>query len=414
CNIDVSVGIDISRRMKSISALHEKQKLQKYLPKLLHGMESLTNNSCTVESQINIRFKYQVFAQNGQSLFDSDFEAFGEEIVQKFLVVQTTVDTYLKADFLQSFWEKSLSLASAKVKVLLVFTDGLDDTIEMLRTTADSLHIKGLDALLMVGLENMQDLNELQEIEFGRGFGYKQPLSIGFPELPNILRKELDVVAERKCCNILAKCVGEHGFRGVTGPPGRKGGVGFKGSPGHPGEEGGNRGREVQWASMELKEKEDARVLEVLREQEAIEEFGVKMVKMELMGLMDQRENEDLLDLLEKKAAQEDRVEKDLEENWVSVRAWSKRRPWMGDPGINNNVSGPEGEKGKPGQEGEPGTDGVPGEFGEEGTDGAEGRRGPQGLKGGQGDRGEPGYPGDPGLRGSQVAERKSELFYMT
>ncbi|EMP24982.1 Collagen alpha-6(VI) chain [Chelonia mydas] len=116
CNIDVSVGTDISRRMKSISELHEKQKLQKYLPKFLHGMESLTNNSCTVESQINIRFKYQVFVQNGQSLFDSDFEAYDEEIVQKFLVVQTIVDTYLNADFLQSFWEKSLSLASAKVK----------------------------------------------------------------------------------------------------------------------------------------------------------------------------------------------------------------------------------------------------------------------------------------------------------
>ncbi|CAM5118623.1 unnamed protein product [Natator depressus] len=116
CNIDVSVGIDISRRMKPISALHEKQKLQKYLPKLLHRMESLTNNSCTLESQINIRFKYQVFAQNGQSLFDSDFEAYDEEIVQKFLVVQTIVDTYLNADFLQSFWEKSLSLTSAKVK----------------------------------------------------------------------------------------------------------------------------------------------------------------------------------------------------------------------------------------------------------------------------------------------------------
>ncbi|XP_044884193.1 collagen alpha-4(VI) chain-like [Mauremys mutica] len=96
-----------------------------------------------------------------------------------------------------------------------------------------------LDALLMVGLENMQELNELQEIEFGRGFGYKQPLSTGFPDLPYILRKELDMVAERKCCNVLAKCVGEHGFRGVTGPPGRKGGVGVRGSPGHPGEEGG-------------------------------------------------------------------------------------------------------------------------------------------------------------------------------
>uniref|UniRef100_A0A674KAB7 VWFA domain-containing protein n=1 Tax=Terrapene triunguis TaxID=2587831 RepID=A0A674KAB7_9SAUR len=210
CNIDVSVGIDISRRMKSISALNEKQKLQKYLPKLLHRMESLTKISCTVESQINIRFKYQVFAQNGQSLFDSDFEAYDEEILQKFLVVQTIVDTYLNADFLESFWEKSLRL------VLLVFTDGLDDTIEMLRTTADSLRIKGLDALLMVGLENMQDLNELQEIEFGRGFGYKQPLT----SISRIVLQEM--VAERKCCNVLAKCVGEHGFRGVTGPPGRK------------------------------------------------------------------------------------------------------------------------------------------------------------------------------------------------
>uniref|UniRef100_A0A674KDA6 VWFA domain-containing protein n=1 Tax=Terrapene triunguis TaxID=2587831 RepID=A0A674KDA6_9SAUR len=234
CNIDVSVGIDISRRMKSISALNEKQKLQKYLPKLLHRMESLTKISCTVESQINIRFKYQVFAQNGQSLFDSDFEAYDEEILQKFLVVQTIVDTYLNADFLESFWEKSLRL------VLLVFTDGLDDTIEMLRTTADSLRIKGLDALLMVGLENMQDLNELQEIEFGRGFGYKQPLT----SISRIVLQEM--VAERKCCNVLAKCVGEHGFRGVTGPPGRKvslqkcllgerGRMGFNGTQGEGG-----------------------------------------------------------------------------------------------------------------------------------------------------------------------------------
>ncbi|CAM5092874.1 unnamed protein product, partial [Eretmochelys imbricata] len=160
---------------------------------------------------------------------------FGYGILKPILKSLTEQDS----DLFQSKTDPTM-LRVGTERVLLVFTDGLDDTIEMLRTTADSLHIKGLDALLMVGLENMQDLNELQEIEFGRGFGYKQPLSIGFPELPNILRKELDVVAERKCCNILAKCVGEHGFRGVTGPPGRKGGVGFKGSPGHPGEEGGN------------------------------------------------------------------------------------------------------------------------------------------------------------------------------
>ncbi|CAM4516544.1 unnamed protein product [Lepidochelys olivacea] len=285
-------------------------------------------------------------------------------------------------------------------RVLLVFTDGLDDTIEMLRTTADSLHIKGLDALLMVGLENMQDLNELQEIEFGRGFGYKQPLSIGFPELPNILRKELDVVAERKCCNILAKCVGEHGFRGVTGPPGRKGGVGFKGSPGHPDEEGGNRergpmgfnGTQGEGGCPGVRGPKGARGYRGIRGEDG--ENGIDGIdgsegKRGSPGSSGEKGSAG------KQGRKGPRGE-------LGEREEPGLRGDHGDPGINNNVSGPEGEKGKPGQEGEPGTDGVPGELGEEGTDGAEGRRGPQGLKGGQGDRGEPGYPGDPGLRGSQ------------
>ncbi|XP_039379147.1 collagen alpha-6(VI) chain-like isoform X2 [Mauremys reevesii] len=400
CNIDVSVGIDISRRMKSISALNEKQKLQKYLPKLLHQMESLTKISCTVESQINIRFKYQVFAQNGQSLFDSDFEAYDEEILQKFLVVQTIVDTYLNADFLQSFWEKSLSLASAKVKVLLVFTDGLDDSIEMLRTTADSLRIKGLDALLMVGLENMQELNELQEIEFGRGFGYKQPLSIGFPDLPNILRKELDMVAERKCCNVLAKCVGEHGFRGVTGPPGRKGGVGVRGSPGHPGEEGGIgergqmgfNGTQGEGGCPGVRGPKGGRGHRGNRGEDG--ENGIDGI--------DGAEGKQGSPGSSGEKGSAGRRGRKGPRGELGERGEPGLRGDHGDPGINSNVSGPEGEKGKPGQQGEPGTDGVPGESGAEGTDGAEGRRGPQGLTGEQGDRGEPGYPGDPGLQGSQ------------
>nr|XP_006120973.1 collagen alpha-6(VI) chain-like [Pelodiscus sinensis]XP_025039335.1 collagen alpha-6(VI) chain-like [Pelodiscus sinensis]XP_025039336.1 collagen alpha-6(VI) chain-like [Pelodiscus sinensis]XP_025039337.1 collagen alpha-6(VI) chain-like [Pelodiscus sinensis] len=400
CNIDISVGIDISRRMKPTSAQHMKQKLQNYLPRLLHRMESLTNISCTADSEINIRFKYQVFAQNGQTLFDSDFEAYNEEIIQKFLAEQTTVDTYLNAEFLQSFWEKSLSLASAKVKVLLVFTDGLDDTIEMLQTTADSLRIKGLDALLMVGLENVQDLNELQEIEFGRGFGYKQPLSIGFPELPNILRKELDVIAERKCCNIFAKCIGEPGFHGITGPPGRKGGIGFRGVPGHPGEEGENgergpmgiNGTQGEGGCPGVKGPKGARGYRGIRGHDG--ENGID-------GLDGEEGSQGLPGSSGEKGST-GRQGRKGPRGEVGERGEPGLRGDHGDPGINNNISGPKGEKGKPGQQGEPGTDGVPGELGEEGTDGAEGRRGPQGLKGDQGDRGEPGYPGDPGLPGSQ------------
>lgn len=52
-------------------------------------------------------------------------------------------------------------------------------------------YIKGLDALLLVGLDNMQNLAELREIEFGRGFGYNEPLSVGFIEIANILQRNL-------------------------------------------------------------------------------------------------------------------------------------------------------------------------------------------------------------------------------
>uniref|UniRef100_A0A8C8RRD2 VWFA domain-containing protein n=1 Tax=Pelusios castaneus TaxID=367368 RepID=A0A8C8RRD2_9SAUR len=400
CNIDVSVGIDISRHMKPMSALHMKQKLQSYLPKLLYRMASLTNISCAAVSQINIRFRYQVFSQNGQSLFDSDFATYNEEIIQKFLTVQSTVDTYLNTDFLQSFWEQSLKLASAKVKVLLVFTDGLDDTIEILRTKADSFRTKGLDALFMVGLENVQDLSELQEIEFGRGFGYKQPLSTGFPELPNILRKELDMVAERKCCSVFAKCVGEQGFPGVAGPTGSKGSVGFRGSPGYPGDEGGIgergpiglTGTRGEGGCPGTRGPKGARGYQGIWGEEG--DNGIN-------GMAGEEGKRGSPGPSGEKGSTGRRGRKGFRGE-LGERGEPGLRGDHGDPGINSNVSGPEGQKGKPGQPGELGADGVPGELGEEGSDGAEGQRGLPGLKGRQGDRGESGYAGSPGLQGSQ------------
>lgn len=37
----------------------------------------------------------------------------------------------------------------------------------------------------------MQKVEELQELEFGRGFAYRQPLSIGLPSLSSVLLKQL-------------------------------------------------------------------------------------------------------------------------------------------------------------------------------------------------------------------------------
>lgn len=117
CNIDLAIAIDISRHMQSASSLLLKQKLQTFLPRLLFQMKSLPSISCNAGSPVNIRFKFQVLSQTKQFLFNSDFEDYDEEIIQKFLDAQTAVDTYLNVDFLQAVQETFFSATSAKVKV---------------------------------------------------------------------------------------------------------------------------------------------------------------------------------------------------------------------------------------------------------------------------------------------------------
>lgn len=52
-------------------------------------------------------------------------------------------------------------------------------------------YLEGFSGLLVIGLEGVHKLEELQELEFGRGFAYNQPLSITLPSLPRILLKQL-------------------------------------------------------------------------------------------------------------------------------------------------------------------------------------------------------------------------------
>lgn len=50
---------------------------------------------------------------------------------------------------------------------------------------------EGFSGLLTIGLEGLHKLEELQELEFGRGFAYNQPLSITLHTLLSILLKQL-------------------------------------------------------------------------------------------------------------------------------------------------------------------------------------------------------------------------------
>ncbi|KAM6410528.1 collagen alpha-4(VI) chain-like [Pluvialis apricaria] len=400
CNIDISIAVDISRRMQPASTVLLKQKLQAFLPKLLLQMKSLPNTSCNAGSPVNIRFKLQVLAQTKQFLFDSDFGDYNEEIIQKFLDMQATVDTYLNADFLQALEEKFFSVTSAKVKVLLVFSDGLDDSLEDLRRAADSLRFKGLDALLLVGLDNTQNLSELQEIEFGRGFGYNEPLSVGFAEIANILQRNLDTVAERKCCKVVCKCLGENGDHGGQGSPGRKGSTGYRGSPGHPGEEGGigergpvgfngTQGDRGCPGARGHKGSRGYRGSQGEHGESGFDGTDGEQGERGFPGPSGEKGNPG------KQGRKGPRGE-------PGEQGESGLRGDHGDPGTSNNIPGPKGEKGNPAQQGDPGPQGLQGKQGDAGPDGAAGRRGPPGIKGEEGDLGEAGYPGDSGLPGPQ------------
>ncbi|KAJ7322543.1 hypothetical protein JRQ81_018830 [Phrynocephalus forsythii] len=400
CNIDISVGVDISERSRPPSALRLKQKMQTYLPWLLQQIGPMINVSCILTAAVNIRFKYQVFDEDSQSLFDSDFEAYNDEIFQKFWAVQTTVDTYLNRAFLHSVWDKSLSLASARVKMLLVFTDGPDDSIEMLKTTVDVLRQKGLDAFVMIGLENFQEFPALQEIEFGRGFGYREPLQMGNPELPSILWRTLDTIAERECCHVCCKCFGDDGFQGAPGPAGRKGSVGYRGYQGHPGEEGeigergpvglngirgetgcpGQRGPKGPRGYRGYKGEEGDAGLDGINGQEGERGSPGSPGSKGSSG----------------RRGREGPRGQPGEQGRPGVRGDN------GIPGSDNYVFGFPGAKGNRGLQGDPGADGVQGETGERGPNGPVGFRGHRGSNGAPGNEGEPGHPGEAGLQGQQ------------
>ncbi|XP_030672368.1 collagen alpha-4(VI) chain-like [Nomascus leucogenys] len=395
CNLDLSVGIDISTRSKKVQ-----QELQGLLPELMQQLALLSNISCGISDQINPRFRYLVPGSNGQLIFDSGFEKYSYEIIQKFLVHQAARNNNMDVNFLQSLGDNAIHLSSAKVKVLLVFTDGLDDDLNRLKKTSEFLHSRGFSGLLIIGLEGVHKLEELQELEFGRGFAYKQPLSITLRSLPSVLLKQLDTIVERTCCNIYAKCFGEDGYRGDYGSSGRKGEKGFDGLPGHPGEEGryGERGpRGLPGLRGEegcpgMRGPKGARGFSGEKGnpgEEGVDGLDGEQGNRGIPGSSGEKGNRGNQGLTGPPGQPGERGEPGL-------------RGDPGDPGTNSYIQGPKGEKGRRGRQGSSNFDGPQGETGNVGRWGTIGRRGLPGLKGVPGESGEQGYQGELGYPGSQ------------
>ena len=113
CNIDLSVGIDISTSTRQVQ-----QKLQGLLPGVMQQLALLSNISCSGSDGLNIMFRYLVPGSNGQLMFDSGFKKYSDEIIKTFLINQTAKNNHMDVDFLQSLGDHTVHLSSAKVKVI--------------------------------------------------------------------------------------------------------------------------------------------------------------------------------------------------------------------------------------------------------------------------------------------------------
>ncbi|XP_075403318.1 collagen alpha-4(VI) chain-like [Tenrec ecaudatus] len=391
CDLELSVGIDISTSGRQVQ-----QALAGFLPALIQQLASLSNISCGGPGPVGKRFRYLVPGPNGQILFDSQSVNSSDTIPQ---MLSAARNSRMDANFLQSLGEAT-GLAAAKVKVLLVFTDGLDDGVERLKEKSRLLRTAGLSGLLVVGLEGVPKLEELQELEFGRGFAYRQPLSTTLPSLPGLLRKQLDAIVERACCNTQVQCFGEEGDRGANGRPGRKGERGPGGFLGHPGQIGapGERGSQGlpgprgEEGCPGLRGPKGARGIS--GEKGETGEAGIDGLNGEqgergVPGSSGEKGSRGNRGLVGPPGQPGERGSQGL-------------RGEPGDSGIDSSIQGPKGEKGRHGQRGISSLDGPQGETGNIGPNGPRGRRGQPGLKGVRGQSGEQGYQGEAGHPGQQ------------
>ncbi|KTG32498.1 hypothetical protein cypCar_00018712 [Cyprinus carpio] len=398
CSIDIGIGFDNSRTSSSsLSIFRDQERLQSYLPEIIRYISVVHNLCCFHSPTLNTNVGLRLVDANGNMLDDFSFKEYDEFVVKKVMALQTRQSLKFNTQLLRSFEDK-FRASNSGVKVLIIFTDGLDEPVEDLLLAVNSLRMSGVKALMTVALEGFKSTADLQRLEFGRGMHYKQHLSIGMQNVASVMQKEIDTVASRECCNVMCKCIGHEGARGKYGLPGIKGSPGLKGLPGFPGEEGGPGERGLPGLNG------------TRGHQGCIGRRGIKG------GRGYRGDNGDV---------GEDGLDGVNGEQGVTGAAGSPgergdpgspgprgirgnpgnpgQRGLRGDPGnpgIDNNSRGPKGDIGSPGIQGEPGQDGLSGQIGDEGRPGPNGRRGSAGPLGPRGPPGAPGLSGFPGVTG--------------
>ncbi|XP_056106602.1 collagen alpha-6(VI) chain [Rhinichthys klamathensis goyatoka] len=404
CNIDIAFGFDVSERLSTQPLLRPQAEM--LVTAAIHRISMMGDLCCVKVDKITTRFGYRlVSGQDGRVLEDFGFDKYNEDVVRKLMLSQPSEALAFNGILLDSF--KGMFVSEAKAKVLIIFTDGLDDSIQRLMESSERLKQSGVSTLLIVSLEGEMDVHQL---EFGRGFGYMQPLAINMLNLGNALMKQIETVALRKCCDVPCSCSGVPGPRGPPGRANQKGSVGQKGHPGFPGDEGsmgergppglngtqgnngcrGNRGIKGQHGHTGNKGEDG--------------EIGLDGV--------DGEQGDAGLDGLPGPKGDPGSAGVKGFKGSSGPKGHSGLRGDPGAPGIDNKIPGRKGERGDTGLPGDQGSVGPPGRFGDNGDPGAPGRKGPHGFpgessneKGEAGQPGPPGYPGQVGPPGGNGAQ---------
>ncbi|XP_060036883.1 collagen alpha-6(VI) chain [Erinaceus europaeus] len=365
CFVDVVVGFDISTQQNGQTLLEGQPWMKTYLPDILRSISSLNGVSCEVGTETQVSVAFQL--TNAMEKYFPKFEIYSENILNSLNGVKVEGPSLLNTNFLSSLWDAFQNKSAARGKVILLFSDGLNDDIEKLEQKSDDLRKEGLNALLTVALDGAKhssNLAELLYIEFGKGFEYKTQLTLGMRDLGSRLSKHLVNAAERTCCCLFCKCIGGDGTMGDPGPLGIKGPPGLKGSEGYLGEEGvaGERG-----------------TFGPNGEQGTEGDCGVKGPKG-YRGLNGQ----------------------EGESGESGADGSDGEQGDYGPPGVKGE-KGDEGSQGSPGMRGMPGDQGAKGLRGDPGIPGFDNNiKGHKGLKGEHGRQGRRGWPGPPGTPGSR------------
>ncbi|CAK7312087.1 Collagen alpha-6(VI) chain [Vulpes lagopus] len=419
CFVDVVVGFDISTHENGQTLLEGQSWIETYLQDLLRAISSLNGVSCEVGTETQVSVAFQV--TNAVEKYSPKFEIYSENILNSLKDVTVKGPSLLNANLLSSLWDAFQNKSAARGKVVLLFSDGLDDDTEKLEQKSDELRKEGLNALITVALDGATDSSDLADllyIEFGKGFEYRTQLTIGMRDLGSRLSKLLVNVAERTCCCLFCKCIGGDGTMGDPGPPGKKGSPGFKGSEGYLGEEGvaGDRGASGPMGEQGTKGCYGAKGPKGNRglngQEGEVGESGIGGLNGEpgdsgLPGEKGEKGNEGSQGSPGKRGVSGDRGSKG-------------QRGDPGVPGFDNTIEGPKGlkgERGRQGRRGWPGPPGTPGSRRKTAAHGRRGHTGPQGktgipgpdglegswgVKGPQGPRGETGVKGEKGGLGSK------------